>query len=85
MPESSTREIKVTTQISRTLPQTSPRFVAVLFTLFIYSCNDSSKEVKTETVTTPVTTDTMMKMHTDTMKHDTSGKDKGGQPTPPGN
>ncbi|MBC7690113.1 MAG: hypothetical protein H7211_18275 [Aquabacterium sp.] len=59
--------------------------VAVLFTLFIYSCNDSSKEVKTETVTTPVTTDTMMKMHTDTMKHDTSGKDKGGQPTPPGN
>lgn len=37
MPESSTREIKVTTQISRTLPQTSPRFVAVLFTLTIFT------------------------------------------------
>ena len=59
--------------------------VTVLFTLFIYSCNNSGKKVKTETVTTPVTTDTMMKMQTDTMKHDTSGKDKGGQPTPTGN
>ena len=60
--------------------------IAVLSMATIYSCNDTgTTEVKTDSVLTPVTpltTDTMMRMHKDSMVTDTSKK--GGQPTPVG-